>query len=424
MIMSSDYYDVIVIGGGPAGLMAAGRSAENGARTLLLEQNPAPGKKLLLTGGGRCNFTNAETDLHRLASRYTGGEKALLSPFHKFCPADVLRFFQDRGMNYKIEDNLRAFPMTDDSRSVLKVLRDYVSEYGVTIRCKQAVDSLLISENRYRGVVSHGKPIHSAAGILATGGLARPETGSSGDGFKWLSAAGHRIIQPEPSLVPIITREKWVANIKGLAFQEAGISAWSEEKMKLRTVGKILFTHFGVSGPGILNLASEINNLAAEARTRKKRVQIHIDLFPYLDHAQLDAIILEKITASPKRKFVRILEEIIPSRLAGEFCRQGLISPELICSSVPKADRKKTVQICKDICLTFQSLQNEDWAVVSSGGVPTEEIDFRTMESKKISGLYIVGDMIHINRPSGGYSLQLCWSTGHCAGEAAARALN
>ncbi len=412
-------YDLIVVGSGPAGLMAAGTAAISGARVLVLEKNRDPGRKLLISGGGRCNFTNAEFDLHRLVAKYGSAGKALLSPFSRMGPAEVLAFFESHGMPYKIEDENRAFPRSDASRSVLAVLTAYARDGGVEIRTNTSVDGLVIENGRVTGVHSGSRTIRATAVVVATGGLARPDTGSTGDGFLWLESAGHTIVRPAPALVPIIVEEPWVERLQGLAFPEVRITVRTPDAVIAKRDGKILFTHFGLSGPGILNLASTIADAASSDRTPGWNVQVALDFFPSEDAGALDRRLLETIAAHPLRKLRTILEEFVPPRLVQQVLTNVAAPDDLTGATVPKVIRKKVVQELKGLRLTFRALQSEDWAVVSSGGVPVEEVEFRTMQSRRVSGLYIVGDMLHIDRPSGGYSLQICWATGYVAGSSA-----
>lgn len=412
-------YDLIVVGAGPAGLMAAGTAAATGSRVLVLEKNRDPGRKLLISGGGRCNFTNAEFDLHRLVAKYGSTGKALLSPFSRMGPAEVLEFFESRGMPYKIEDENRAFPRSDASRSVLAVLTAYARDGGVEIRTNTAVDGLVIENERVAGVRVASRTIRSAAVVVATGGLARPDTGSTGDGFLWLERAGHTIVRPAPALVPIVVEEPWVERLQGLAFSDVRITVRTPDAVIAKRDGKILFTHFGLSGPGILNLASTIADAASSDRTPGWNVQVVIDFFPSEDDGAFDRRLLALIAAHPLRKLRTILEEIVPPRLVQQVLTNVAAPDDLTGANVPKVVRKKVVQELKALRLTFRALQSEDWAVVSSGGVPVEEVEFRTMQSKRVSGLSIVGDMLHIDRPSGGYSLQICWATGYVAGSSA-----
>ncbi len=431
--MSSELYDVVVIGAGPAGLMAAGAAGAAGARVLLLEKNREPGRKLLISGGGRCNFTNAESDMHRLISRYDAEGKALFSPFARMGPTQVLEFFASRGMPYKIEDNNRAFPRSDKSNSVLQVLLDYIENSNVRLLTRVTVKGLRYNSLRVQGVHLDNHDIDARSIVVATGGLARPDTGSTGDGFSWLEQVGHSIVRPEPSLVPVVVEEDWVTELQGLAFGEVRISLRLGEKTILKTDGKVLFTHFGLSGPGILNLATRMSQVAAEARKQGAAAPtICLNFFPGLDGGLLDRRLQDELGAYPRRQLRTILETMLPPRLARRILVEALGPPspntantnntEITASEVPKQLRKRIVILMQEFRLTYRELQSEDWAVVSSGGVPTVEVDFRSMESKRVRGLFVCGDMLNINRPSGGYSLQICWATGYVAGLAAADA--
>ncbi|MCA1754796.1 MAG: aminoacetone oxidase family FAD-binding enzyme [Spirochaeta sp.] len=433
--MNSESYDVVVVGAGPAGLMAAGAAATAGARVLLLEKNRGPGHKLLISGGGRCNFTNAETDMHRLISRYDTAGKALFSPFARMGPAQVLEFFASHGMPYKIEDNKRAFPCSDKSNSVLQVLLDYIDKGNVTLRTHTTVKALRHDSDRVQGVELENSTIHAESVVVSTGGLARPDTGSTGDGFSWLEQMGHRVVRPEPSLVPVVVEEDWVTELQGLAFAELRISLRLGEKTITKTDGKVLFTHFGLSGPGILNLATRISQAAADAHNQGEPAPtISLNFFPTLDGGSLDRQLQNALSAYPRRRLRTILESMLPPRLARRVLAEALAHSgsgtgntggtdnEITASEVPKQLRKRIVARMQDFRLTYRELQSEDWAVVSSGGVPTDEIDFRSMESKLLRGLFVCGDMLNIDRPSGGYSLQICWATGYVAGLSAADA--
>ncbi|AFG37793.1 NAD(P)/FAD-dependent oxidoreductase [Spirochaeta africana] len=429
--MKAPDYDVIVIGGGPAGMMAAASAAERGASVLLLEKNPEPGRKLLLSGGGRCNFTNVEPDVHRLTARYGAAGKSLISPFSKMGPREVLEFFASRGMPHKVEDNGRAFPATNKAESVLKVLLAEMRTHGVKIRTGATVDALLVNgsipaNREVHGVRLGSTRITARTVITAAGGLAYPETGSTGDGFRWMQRCGHSIVHPEPSLVPVIVHEPWIAELQGLAFPEIRIAVLAGGRVLERVTGKILFTHFGLSGPGILNLASRIADAAAS--NPDKPVRISLDFFPEDDGGSLDRHLQQLFAAAPKRKLKNLLDELLPPRLTARILAAAVDTgttsitdiASITGSSVPRQLRKRLVQLMQDFRVTYKGLQSEDWAIVSRGGIPCNEIDFRTMQSKLVSGLYAVGDMLDINRPSGGYSLQICWATGFVAGCAAA----
>lgn len=405
-------YDLIVIGGGPAGMMAAGRVAERGGRVLLLEKNPILGKKLLITGGGRCNLTNAEFDVRTLLSHYKESGKFLFSTFATFGVSETLEFFNQRGMETKIENHNRVFPTSDSSASVHKVLTSYLAEGKVKIQTNAEVKKIEAKDSKITGIIMNdGTKLTAHNYLIATGGKSRPETGSTGDGFTWLSQLGHTVIEPDPSLVPLSVKESWIKDLAGLTLPEVKISFYQNDKKALSKNGRLLFTHVGLSGPTILNLSKAVGELLDYGA-----VVVSIDLFPKEDHGTLDNSLLILFTENKNKQFKNALHPFLPASLAKLIANQSGIDLETMCNGITKDERKVLGQLLKDWRLSIKGLLGTDKAIVTSGGVDLTEVNFKTMQSRKFANLYLVGDILNIDRPSGGYSLQLCWSTGYVAG--------
>ncbi len=414
-----DLWDVIVIGGGPSGMMAAGTAATNGKRVLLLEKNPTLGKKLLITGGGRCNVTNAQTDTRKFlekfgSSRPDGRDKAgkfLFSAFSQWEVKDTLNFFNSRGMETKVENELRVFPVSNKSQSVWDVLHDYMFEGAVEVQTNSPVEGFVVTKNKISAVKVKGKEIQANSFILATGGKSRPETGSTGDGFNWLRDLGHTVIDTAPSLVPLTLSDKWIKQLAGVSLPLVRFTLMQDGIRRNVHKGKLLFTHVGVSGPGILNISNEIRELMEYGE-----VTIVVDLLTALDHKQVDTAILESFKGEINKKFKNISSDLIPVALMQTLGNLAGIDPETPCHSVSREARLKLVQLLKALPLHVSGLLGLEKAVITSGGISLEEVDFKTMRSRKISNLYVTGDILDISRPTGGYSLQLCWTTGVVGG--------
>ncbi len=397
-------------------MMAAGRAAEKGESVLLVEKNPSLGRKLLISGGGRCNFTNAEADPRVLAERYGDAKHALLSPFSKFPPAEVMEWFARRGMPYKVEANQRAFPVDDSAQSVLGVLERYLVEGKVEVRRGFEVTGFEAESEKILAVVGRQGRLRAGRFVLATGGTSRPETGSTGDGFLWLKALGLRVRFPEPSLVPVAFREPWVADLAGLALSDAGIEAWVGDERLGRQRGKLLFTHFGLSGPVVLNFATELSRWRSQTARRGDLI-LKLDLFPDVDSRDLDRQLVNLFAVQPGKKLKNALGTLVAPRLVGRILSSGNLDPDKSLAQVTRVEREALGTQLKGFPFTFKKLMDESRAVVSSGGLHIEEVDWRTMSCKKIPNLAVTGDLLDINRPSGGFSLQLCWATGRVAGE-------
>lgn len=405
-------WDVVVIGGGPAGMMAAGRAAERGARVLLIEKNPSLGKKLLITGGGRCNVTNAERNTRALLAHFKGSDQFLFSPFSQWNTADTIQFFNERGMPTKTEDLLRVFPVSNSAASVLNVLVNYMKAGKVTVQTDDAAKEITATQNNVTSILlASGKKITAASYVLATGGTSRPETGSTGDGFRFLRAVGHQIREPDASLVPIALKDTWTKALSGLTLPDVKISVYQGTKRFTQKRGKLLFTHTGVSGPTILNMSKGIGELLAYGP-----VTLHIDLFPTLDVGALDALLVTHFQTNANKQLKNSLSALIPTALAGALLELVGIDPITPCHSLTKEVRRALGQLFKATPLEVRSLLGADKAIVTSGGVPLTEVDTKTMRSRIIKNLYVIGDVLDIDRPSGGYSLQLCWTTGFVAG--------
>lgn len=409
-------YDLVVIGGGPAGMMAAGRAAELGARVVLLEKNPSLGKKLLITGGGRCNLTNAEFDVRRFLTKLKASQKFLFSPFSRFGVAETLAFFNERGMPTKIEAENRAFPESNSARSVWEVLVEYMEKYKVRVETGAAVSGFACEEKRLLGVKLKDKRIIRASSvILATGGSSRPETGSTGEGFDWLAELGHTVIKQSAAIVPVKTKEKWAHALAGVALGEAKLTAYQDGKKMAGNTGKLLFTHYGLSGPLALNMSREIGELLGYGA-----VTLGIDLLPGRDMKDIDTEILALLQANHNKRVRNSLPGLTQTAIMNALIKQAGIDPEKPSNSVTREERQSLIRLLKHIPLSVSGLMGLDKAVVTSGGVKLEEVDFKTMRSKLYPNLYLVGDVLNIDRPSGGYSLQLCWTTGFVAGSSAA----
>lgn len=426
---TSKVWDIIIIGGGPAGMMAAGRAAEvarqQGCKLeiLLLEKNNTLGKKLLTTGGGRCNVTNAEPDTRVFMDKYGSGAKFLFSAFAQHDVAKSLEFFHTHNMTTKIEAENRVFPTSNRAQSVWDVLVEHMRTGEVTVRSDAAVTGLVqttpgkIDAVKLKGSGGGvgGETIHGKNFIIATGGKSHPETGSTGEAFTWLAKAGHTIIEPTAALVPVTVADSWVKALSGISLPKAKITIYHDGEKQSVKKGKVLFTHFGLSGPAILNMSAEIGELLEYGQ-----VMLSLDLLPDHDYATLNTALQALLAAEHKKKLKNALTGLIPTAFVSIVLERSGVDGETACNSVTREARLELVKVLKDLRIRPTGLLGADRAIVTSGGVALEEVDFRTMQSRRVPNLYIVGDVLNIDRPSGGYSLQICWTTGYVAGNAAA----
>jgi len=424
--MKSDFhktlgiFDVAVIGGGPAGMMAAGRAAERGLSVALIEKNDSLGKKLLITGGGRCNLTNAEFDDRALLARFKDAGKFLFSSFAEWSVKESLDFFNSHGMPTKVEAGQRVFPVSDKAQSVWDVLVERLKSNKVTVISDCEVAGFTLEGSAIRSIRLKKGEIRARSFILATGGMSRPDTGSTGDGFKWLKELGHSIAMPVPSLVPIKISDAWVKKLSGVSLPSVKISPYQNGAKqgggaggKSISTGKLLFTHFGVSGPTILNMSSDIRELL-----KYGAVEISLDLLPTHDYSTLNSALQDLLKKGSNKKFKNVLSTLIPSSLVPIIVDKSEIDSNTFCNSVTREERLNLVKLLKDIRMNVSGLLGVEKAIVTSGGVALSEVDFKTMRSRLIPNLHIVGDLLDIDRPSGGYSLQICWTTGYVAGNA------
>lgn len=415
--MNKAHYDVIVIGGGASGMMAAGVAAQNGCSVLILEKNNRLGVKLSISGGGRCNITNAETDIHAFLAHYGPAKDFLYSSFAQFGASDTSSFFESRGLHFVVEDRKRAFPYTHRAADVVRVLETELQKYNVDVEHGVSVQRLEVQEGRIAKVITDKGEFTANSYILATGGMSHPETGSTGDGFEFLRALGHTVAKPTPSIVPLSVAENYVRALSGIALPNAKVTYYCDGVKQFNKRGPIMFTHFGLSGPTILNSASNVATLLSEGD-----VIAFIDLYPGVDTGAVEERILSLFDSNKNKILKTIIAQVllIGSATAWAEVFRGLhMNPELLetkVHSISREDRKALVKLSKALPFTITGLMGFDRAVVADGGVVMSEIDTKTMRSKLIDNLYITGDLLHINRPSGGFSLQLCWTTGYVAG--------
>jgi predicted Rossmann fold flavoprotein len=398
-------------------MMAAGTAAESGAKVILIEKNEELGKKLLITGGGRCNVTNAEFDNRKLLEKFKSDGKFLFSAFSQWSVKETLDFFHAHGMNTKVENELRTFPVSDSAQSVWDVLVNNMERHHVKIFSNAPVIGIVREKKILTGVMlANKKVIRGRSIILATGGTSRPETGSTGDGYSWLKDIGHTIVEPAPSLVPIAMKDAWIKRLAGVKLSDIKISVFQNGEKQSAAKGKILFTHVGISGPTVLNMSKDVGELL-----KYGEVLLSLDLFPAQDHGMLSVKLLALFTEHHNKKFRNAITNIIPAALAPVIVKLSSIDTEKQCNAVTKTERLKLVSLLKGIPMHVQKLLGAGKAIITSGGVVLNEVDFKTMRSRLFPNLYLVGDLLNIDRPSGGYSLQLCWTTGFVAGKAAAK---
>ncbi len=410
-----NHFDVVIVGGGASGMMAAGRAAELGKAVLIIEKNKHLGEKLKITGGGRCNVTNAEPDIHVLLSKYGKAKDFLYSPFARFGVQDTFNFFEVRGLPLVVEAHKRAFPKTQKALDVCRIMEKYAKTGKVTVKTDSAVTDIKFSDGKVTSVKCKSDSYAGDQFVFATGGLSAPQTGSTGDGFSWLKRMGHSVEVSTPNVVPVRVKEAWVKALSGVSLSFMKISFFVNDKKEFSKVGKVLFTHFGLSGPLILNSAHHIKDLLQAGD-----VKAHIDMYPDTDFPALEKNILKVFDTYKNKLLKNALEFIVPEGVSPGL---ALILGKELCDtkvhSVTKEDRKKIMHLIKAMPVTIEGLMGYDRAVISDGGIVLDEIDMKTMRSKLFKNLYITGDLLHINRPSGGYSLQLCWTTGYVAGSSA-----
>ncbi len=406
---------VIVIGGGPAGMMAAGQAAEAGARVILMEKKDIPGRKLRITGKGRCNLTNIAA-LPEFIAHFGRNGRFLRQAFNRFFSEDLVSFLGELGVEIMSERGGRVFPVDEDARLVAEALENWVRQTGVKIMRKSPVEKLLKGDKGVTGVRVSGHDYYAEAVIIATGGVSYPATGSTGDGYRLAEEVGHTVISIRPSLVPLETAGDIAPRLQGLSLRNIKVKVFIDGKKRNEAFGEMLFTHFGLSGPIILTLSREV----VDALAQDKKVALSIDLKPALDESKLDARLLRDLMEHGKQQFHTLLKGLLPSKLIPVCCDLTEIAPDKEGHQISTAERRKLRIWLKNFRFEISGHRSFDEAIVTAGGVATNEVDPRTMASRLVRGLYFAGEVLDIDGDTGGYNLQAAFSTGWLAGRSAA----
>lgn len=404
---------VIVVGGGAAGMMAAIHSAELSNEVILLEKNEKLGKKIYITGKGRCNVTN-NSDIDVIFKNINRNPKFLYSAIYGFDNSCVYSFMENNGCPLKVERGERVFPVSDHASDIIKALTKALNDNNVDIRLNTEVISLIVEDNLIKGVIlKNRKEIRADKVILATGGVSYPTTGSDGSGLKMAEGLGHTVVSLRPSLIPLIIKEDFVKSLQGLSLKNVELKLISNNKTVFSELGEMIFTHFGISGPLVLS-ASSFYDLEVE---KGRDIYICLDLKPGLSEEQLDKRILKDFELYHNKLFKNSLDDLLPKTMIPVIIELSGIDPYKAVNEVTREERLRLVSLLKKLVLTPIGTSPIEEAIITRGGINVKEINSSTMESKLVGNLFFAGEMIDVDAMTGGYNLQIAWSTGHLAGE-------
>ncbi|MDE6904349.1 MAG: NAD(P)/FAD-dependent oxidoreductase [Lachnospiraceae bacterium] len=402
---------VIVIGGGPAGIFAALAAAKQGHSVILLEQNEKLGKKLFITGKGRCNITNAG-EMENLFGNVVSNPKFLYSAFYGFDNFQVIDFFENHGVKTKIERGNRVFPLSDHSSDVIAALEKALRQAEVEVKLHRKVERILVSQGRAEGVMlSEGEKLLGEAVIIATGGFSYQSTGARGDGYRFAKETGHTLTSLYPALVPMNAREEYVAQLQGLSLKNVEITVKDKNKILFKEFGEMLFTHFGVSGPLVLSASSQVGKVLLQ-----RELSMYIDLKPALSWEQLDKRLLREFESGKNKQLKNVLTNLLPAKMRPLIPLLSGVSQEKKVNEITKGERSEILRTFKEFPLTLTGLRDFNEAIITKGGVSTKEINPSTMESKILPGVFFAGEVMDVDALTGGYNLQIAWSTGYLAG--------
>lgn len=402
---------IIVVGGGAAGMMAAVTAARKGKNVLLLEKNEKLGKKLFITGKGRCNITNS-AEIDELFSAVVSNPKFLYSSFYSLTNDQVIEFFEELGVKTKVERGGRVFPESDHSSDVIRALEQELKRLGAEIRLRTEVKEILAEGGRAKGVrLSSREKLNADAVIIATGGISYPSTGSTGDGYRFARECGHKVTELSPALVPMEVEEWYAKELMGLSLRNIEIKITDGKKKLYEEFGEMLFTHYGVTGPVILSASSIVGK-----KLKEHPLTLHIDLKPALTEEQLDKRVLREFEANHNRQFKNAVDSLFPAKLKPVIVELSGIPEEKKVNEVTKEERLRFVRMIKDFSMTLTAMRGYNEAIITKGGVSVKEIDPGTMESRLVNRLYFAGEVLDLDAVTGGYNLQIAWSTGYLAG--------
>lgn len=404
---------VIIIGAGAAGIMAAVSATLNGHTVSIYEKNDRIGRKLYITGKGRCNITNA-ADMKTIMENVVNNSKFLYSAFKQFDNQDVVEMLENAGCPTKVERGNRVFPVSDKSSDVIKAFQKILSELSVEVNLKAEVNSLIIEDSICKGIKLADKSIYADAVIVATGGRSYPGTGSTGDGYRFAKNAGHKVGKLYPSLVPFTLEEKEeIKQLQGLSLKNVAVEIYDGDKNIYKDFGEMLFTHFGISGPTLISASSYAVERIIDD---KKKLRIVIDLKPALDNEKLDARLLRDFESAKNKQLKNVLPKLLPLKLIPEVLRQADLKEDIKICNITRKERLKLLYALKNLSYTIDGVRGFEEAIITKGGVDVSDINPKTMESRLITSLYFVGEVLDIDALTGGYNLQVAWSTGYVAG--------
>jgi len=404
-------FDVIVVGAGPAGLLAAGRVAELGGNVLVMEKMRQEGRKLLITGKGRCNITNDSSVADFITNVYPNG-RFLRNAFSQFFSKDIIELLNKYGVDITLERGGRYFPTSNKAADILQALLKWVNELNVEIRCGYRVERLIVENNVITGIQANGQEFIARRVILATGGKSYPATGSNGDGYELSRQVGHSVEKVRPALVPLETRGGVAQRLQGLNLKNVRAVVWVNDKKKGENFGEMIFTHFGLSGPIILTLS----RLVVDELHNKNKVEIIVDLKPALDEQKLDNRLLRDLNENGKKRIRNVFPYWLPAKMVPVFFDLLELDPEKECHQISSKERKQIRYLLKNLRFRITNHRSFKEAIITAGGIFTKEISPKTMESKLVNGLYFAGEMIDLDAKTGGYNLQIAYSTGWLAG--------